>query len=141
EEQELALYARAIDILEGNGFEQYEISSFARPGRRCRHNWVYWANEAYFGFGMGAARYVEGRREVNTRDLRTYLKRIETGEPATFQSEELPPRERAFETISLNLRRREGVERAAFAVQTGFSVEELAGADIERLADQGLLEN
>src|SRR5205823_14461085 len=74
-------------------------------------------------------------------DLRTYLKRIEGGEPATFQSEELPPRERAFETISLNLRRREGIDRVAFAVQTGFAVEALVGADIERLADQGLLEN
>lgn len=141
EEQELELYARAIDVLAENGFEQYEISSFARPGRRCRHNQVYWANEAYFGLGMGAARYVEGRREVNTRDLRTYLKRIEAGEAATFQSEELPPRERAFETMSLNLRRREGIDRAAFAGQTGFVVEQLAGEQIERLAAQELLEN
>ena len=61
EDQELALYAEAIDTLEAAGFEHYEISSFARPGRRCRHNQVYWANEAYFGFGMGAARYVHCR--------------------------------------------------------------------------------
>ena len=61
--------ATAIDALEAAGFEHYEISNFARPGRRCRHNQVYWANEAYFGFGMGAARYVRGRRELNTRDL------------------------------------------------------------------------
>src|SRR5207253_5310281 len=113
EDTELALYVQAMTQLENTGFGQYEISSFARPGQRCRHNQVYWANEAYFGFGMGAASYVEGRREVNTRDLRTYLQRIESGESATFQSEELPPRERAFETISLNLRRREGIDRAA----------------------------
>ena len=54
EEQELALYSHAIDVLEEAGFEHYEISNFALPGRRCRHNQVYWANEAYFGFGMGA---------------------------------------------------------------------------------------
>src|SRR5207248_7756694 len=64
------------------------ISNFARPGRRCRHNEVYWANEAYFGFGMGAARYVMGRRELNTRDLRGYVRKALSGEPATFQSEE-----------------------------------------------------
>src|SRR5262249_21685159 len=80
EEKELALYAYGIDTLEAAGFEHYEISSLARPGRRCRHNQVYWANEAYFGFGMGAARYIEGRRELNTRDLRTYMKRVLAGE-------------------------------------------------------------
>src|SRR5579885_3150829 len=65
EEAELGLYARAIDTLEAAGFEHYELSNFARPGRRCRHNAAYWANWAYFGFGMGAARYVNGRRELN----------------------------------------------------------------------------
>ena len=94
EEAELALYALAIDTLEAAGFEQYEISSFARTGRRCRHNEVYWSNEAYFGFGMGAARYVLGKRELNTRDLKTYLRRTLSGESATFQSKglELTPK-------------------------------------------------
>jgi oxygen-independent coproporphyrinogen-3 oxidase len=139
EDQELATYARAIDVLEGAGFEQYEISSFARPGCRCRHNQVYWANESYHGFGMGAARYVNGKREVNTRDLRGYIKHILDGESATFQSEELPSDERALETMSLNLRRREGIIRTAFHDQTGFIVDDLAGERIARLVEQGLL--
>ena len=62
ESDELAMYSNAIDRLEAAGFEQYEISSFAKPGRRCRHNQAYWANHAHFGFGMGAAHYVRGRR-------------------------------------------------------------------------------
>ncbi len=94
EDAELALYSTAIDVLEAEGFAHYEISSFARPGRRCRHNEVYWANDAYFGFGMGAARYVGGRRELNMRDLNTYMRRVLSGEPATFQSEELGSEER-----------------------------------------------
>ena len=72
------------DTLAAAGFEHYEISSFARSGKRCQHNQVYWANHAYFGFGMGAARYVEGTRELNTRDLDTYLRRVLNGQPATF---------------------------------------------------------
>ena len=52
---ELAMYELAMDRLPAAGFEQYEVSNFARPGRRCRHNETYWANEAYFGFGVGAA--------------------------------------------------------------------------------------
>jgi oxygen-independent coproporphyrinogen-3 oxidase len=143
EETELALYAHAIDTLEAAEFEHYEISNFAQPGRRSRHNQVYWANEPYYGFGMGAARYVEGRRELNTRDLRTYLRKVQAGESPTVQFEELPPEERARETMAMQLRRAEGIDRCAFREQTGFDLDSLAGravarhVELELLADDG----
>ncbi len=139
EDAELALYQAGIDTLEEAGFEQYEISNFALPGRRCRHNETYWANEAYFGFGMGAARYVQGRRELNTRDLKTYIRRCLSGEAPTFQSEELPPEERARETMAVQLRRREGIGRGPFHVQTGYDLDALAGEVIARHVELGLL--
>jgi oxygen-independent coproporphyrinogen-3 oxidase len=139
EDDELAMYRAAIDTLEAAGFEHYEISNFARPGRRSRHNQVYWANEAYFGFGMGAARYVLGRREVNTRDLAAYLERALSGQPATFQSEELPPLERARETMAVQLRRCAGIERSSFRAQTGFDLEAVASPRLGDLVEQGLL--
>jgi oxygen-independent coproporphyrinogen-3 oxidase len=139
EDAELALYKTAIDILEVADFEHYEISNFARPGKRSRHNQVYWANQAYFGFGMGAARYVLGKRELNTRDLNTYLRRTLSGEPATFQSEELEPPERARETMAVQLRRCEGIDRAAYREQTGFDLDAVAGPAITRHVGLGLL--
>src|SRR5262249_45959081 len=139
EEQELALYAHAMDTLQEAGFEHYEISNFARPGRRCRHNQVYWANEAYFGFGMGAARYVNGCRELNTRDLQTYVTRVLAGQSATFQAEVLEPEERARETLALQLRRSEGVHRQRFCDQTRFALDALAGTALARHRDLGLL--
>jgi oxygen-independent coproporphyrinogen-3 oxidase len=139
EETELALYRTAIDYLEATGFEHYEISNFARPGRRCRHNQVYWANHAYYGFGMGAARYVRGRREVNTRNLKSYIRKALSGEPAAFQSEELGPEERAKETMAVQLRRTEGIDRAAFQKQTGFDLGTVAGEAIARNVALGLL--
>jgi oxygen-independent coproporphyrinogen-3 oxidase len=139
EDTELTLYLQAMDVLEEAGFEHYEISSFARPGGRCRHNETYWANEAYFGFGMGAARYVHGCREVNTRELHGYIKRALSGEPTTFQSEALAPEERARETITLNLRRVQGINRQDFLDQTGFDLNGLAGPRIEGHVALGLL--
>jgi oxygen-independent coproporphyrinogen-3 oxidase len=139
EDAELSLYATAIDVLEAAGLEHYELSNFARPGRRCRHNGVYWANGPYFGFGMGAARYVNGRRELNTRHLQTYLSRALAGQSPTFQSEELPPEERARETLALGLRRAEGVARHNFRSQTGFDLDALAGPAIERHVALGVL--
>jgi oxygen-independent coproporphyrinogen III oxidase len=139
EETELAMYAHGLDLFEESGFKQYEISSHARPGCACRHNQVYWANEAYFGFGLGATRYINGRRETNSRDLQTYLRRALAGEPATFQSETLAPEERARETLMLNLRRSEGVDRRRFLEQTGYDLDDLTRPTIDRHLDLGLL--
>jgi oxygen-independent coproporphyrinogen-3 oxidase len=143
EDAELAMYRTGIDTLEAAGFEHYEISNFARwtPGgaRRCRHNEVYWANEAYFGFGMGAARYVLGRRELNTRDLKAYLRKALSGESATFQSEALSPEERARETMAIQLRRAEGIDRRRYREQTGFDLEAVAGPAIARHIELGLM--
>ena len=120
----------------------YEISNFARPGHESRHNLVYWANDAYFGFGVGAARYLRGVRSVNTRDLAAYLRRIESGERATGPHEELPAEERARETAILMLRRiRIGIERDDFLRRTGFELDALAGTIIERFKKQGYLED
>jgi oxygen-independent coproporphyrinogen-3 oxidase len=141
EEAELELYAHALDLLAGAGFEHYEISNHARPGRRCRHNQVYWANHAYFGFGLGAARYVHGRREVNVRNLSEYIRRGLAGEPLVFQSEELDPHERARETMAMQLRRSEGIERPAFQEQTGFDLNALAGPALARHVELGLLQD
>jgi oxygen-independent coproporphyrinogen-3 oxidase len=141
EEAELAMYLHAMDALEAAGLEQYEISSFARPGRRCRHNQVYWANHAYFGFGLGAARYVNLARQVNTRDLHSYLRKALVGENTTMQSEKLDDEERARETLSLNLRRAEGIDREEFRRQTGHDMDALVGTVIRQHRELGLLDD
>jgi putative oxygen-independent coproporphyrinogen III oxidase len=139
EDDELAMYEYAIDCLTAAGYEHYEVSNFARPGFRCRHNERYWANEAYFGFGVGAARYVGGIRELNTRDTRLYIRKVLSGESPMFQSERLGPRDRAFETIGTQLRRAIGIDRARFHEQTGFDLDELAGEPLRMLTATGLL--
>lgn len=142
EEVERAMYAHTIDRLERAGLAMYEISNFARPGHESRHNLVYWANDAYFGVGVGAARYVRGVRSVNTRELPAYLRRIEAGEPATGPTETLDPEGRARETAVLMLRRTvTGIERPDFAQRTGFGLDDLAGPIVERHVAGGLLDD
>ncbi|QEL20311.1 radical SAM family heme chaperone HemW [Limnoglobus roseus] len=139
EDNELAMYEHAMDRLAAAGFEHYEISNFAKPGKRCRHNDRYWANEAYFGVGVGAARYVQWVRELNVRDTKLYVRRVLAGETPTYQSEELDPRERAFETIATQLRRADGVRRDRFRDQTGFELDELIGDWVRDFTANGLL--
>ena len=142
EESERTMYAHTIDRLAAAGLAQYEISNFARPGHECRHNLVYWANDAYFGVGLGAARYVNGVRSVNTRDLPAYLKRIEVEQSATGPTETLDPEARARETAVLMLRlTASGLDRQDFARRTGFVIDSLAGPVIVRFVASGLLED
>lgn len=139
EEAERSLYAEAIDTLEAAGLEHYEVSNFALPGRRCRHNLAYWAGEEYFAAGPGAARYVAGRREVNHRSTTTWLKRVLAGQSPVAEAEELGREDRARETLVFGLRRMEGVERRQFAAQTGFEIDVLIGDDLRRFVEMGLL--
>jgi oxygen-independent coproporphyrinogen-3 oxidase len=141
EDAELDMYLTAIDRLAAAGFEHYEISNFARTGQRCRHNEAYWANHAYFGFGVSAARYVEGRREVNTRNLKDYLKLVLAGNSPIFQSEELDLQERARETAVIQLRRCDGIFRHEFKRQTQYPLDDLVGTVIARHVSNGLLED
>jgi oxygen-independent coproporphyrinogen-3 oxidase len=140
EEVERAMYAHTIDRLESAGLAMYEISNFARPGHESRHNLVYWANDAYFGVGLGAARYLQGVRSVNTRDLPAYLRRAERGDPATGPTEALDPEGRARETAVLMLRRTTlGIERGDFRRRTGFDLDALAGPALQRHVARGWL--
>jgi oxygen-independent coproporphyrinogen-3 oxidase len=141
EQLEAQMYELAIDRLTAAGFEHYEISNFARPGQRCRHNETYWANEAYYGFGVGAVRYVHGWRAGNVRGTREYIRRQMSGVGATAWQEQLTEWERACETLAVQLRRRAGVVRPQFHEQTGFSLEELLGSAATEAVAAGLLED
>ncbi len=107
-------YAIAIDILSMAGFDHYEISNFARPGRRCRHNANYWASGEYLGLGVGAASYRDGVRSVATRDLARYCDAALAGSAIPADDERLEGAARLGEAVMLALRTREGVDIATF---------------------------
>lgn len=134
-----SMLALAIDRLGEAGFEHYEISSFAQPGKRCRHNETYWLGEGYFAAGPGAARYVGGQRSMNHRSTSTYLRRVLAGASPIAQQETLPPEDRARERLVFALRRLEGVDRQAFAAATGYEIDALVGAELVELVRLGLM--
>ncbi len=141
DEQEREMYLTAVDRLTAAGFEHYEVSNFARPGHRCRHNESTWLGRGYFAVGAGAARYVDGRRETNHRSTTTYLHRVLSGQSPVAESELLGPEDRARELLVLGMRRREGVERAWFREQSGFTLDELFGPSLAEYVSRGLLED
>lgn len=139
EELERQMYEWTIDELSQSGFEHYEISNFARPGKRSRHNENYWSGGGYFAAGPGAARYVAGVRETNHRSTTTYLKHVLAGESPVVERESLDPEQRARERLIFGLRRIDGVNRSAFREATGFEVDQLAGCALRKYSQMGIL--
>lgn len=138
EEVQRDMYQLAIDALSREGWEHYEVSNFARPGHRCRHNVVYWSGAEYYAAGPGAARYVDGCRETNHRSTTTYIRRVLAGQSAVAESETLAPEDRAREQLVFRLRMMEGIDRQEFVAATGFGVDQLVGEPLQRFADLGL---
>jgi oxygen-independent coproporphyrinogen-3 oxidase len=138
EDTECQMYELAIDLLTAAGYEHYEVSNFARPGHRCRHNEAYWTGRPYFAAGPGAARYIAGRREMNHRSTTTYIQRILSGQSPVAESEQLSPEAHARERLVFALRRLEGISPAEFEHETGYSVKQLVTVPLRKFIAQGL---
>lgn len=124
----------AIDLLEGHGYERYEISNYARPGCRCIHNLNYWERGDYLGIGAGAHSFIGKRRSQNTRDIVEYLALLGQGRPAETDVLLITDAEAAKETLFLGLRKTEGIDLK----QAGQLLPGLAQASADLIA-QGLL--
>ena len=68
------MYDYIIDILEVNGYKQYEISNFSKKGKESKQNLKYWNNEEYYGFGLGASGFIDKIRYDNTKNFNKYIK-------------------------------------------------------------------
>lgn len=99
----------AAELLTAEGYEHYEVSNFARPGARSRHNARYWSGDPYLGLGNGAHSYAPPLRRWNERDWQAYREGVEGGEPAVAGREIPGEEERRLERIWLALRTAEGL--------------------------------
>jgi oxygen-independent coproporphyrinogen-3 oxidase len=138
--REAELYAIAIETLRDAGYEHYEVSNFARPGHRCRHNENYWANGEYAGLGVGAASYREGVRAVHVRELDAYVDAALAGGAIPSETERLEGFRRAGEAIMLALRTIQGVRLADFKNRYGVDLLEHYAPVVGRFTEAGLLE-
>ena len=143
----LDLYLEAVERLSAIGFERYEVSNFARPGRRSRHNLKYWTLEPYLGFGSDAHSFDGRRRWSNVPTAPEYVQRMNAAGSARATFEELGPEQLLEDKMLTGLRTRAGVRldsrewskvgpRAEPLLERGWLVKE--GLAL-RLTDRGLL--
>ena len=134
-----AMYETTADRLAAAGYPLYEISNFARPGHRSRHNLKYWTDAPYAGFGLGAHGYVGGERRANVRDLDGYVSAIEGGRSPRAWSEPFDAERRLEEALFLGLRVAEGLDLAAVGERYGLDPEARYAEAWERALDAGLI--
>lgn len=140
EETDLRMYQYVIRALIRAGYEHYEISNFARPGYRCRHNMVYWRNEEYLGFGPGAVSYRNGVRWKCLSNPHRYVQAVRGGLSLVEEEERLEADASLGETIMLMLRLRDGVDVKAVEDRYGVNLEQRYARQLHRLQQQRLLE-
>jgi oxygen-independent coproporphyrinogen-3 oxidase len=126
--------------LEEAGFEQYEVSNFARPGHRCRHNEVYWDHEPYLGLGPAAHSYIHPQRWGNVKDINRYCDMVEAGEMPCEFVETLDTRMLAAEMLLVGFRRADGIDEVQFAEKCGEIIENIVGRQkLDYYQEQGLI--
>lgn len=121
--------------LKNAGFEQYEISNFARPGFECAHNIGYWTRENYLGLGLGAASLIDNVRYNNTTDLDAYI-----GGELRVTEDEVSRKAQMEEFMFLGLRMNCGVTREQFQETFNIPIEGIYKDVLEQLKAEGLLD-
>ncbi len=121
-------FLRTHELLTAAGFDHYEISNYARPGRRSRHNGVYWQGRPYVGLGPSAHSYVAGERSWNVSAWAAYERAVGEVGVALAGSERLSEAQRSLEGLYLGLRTAEGVPAAELDALATRVVEGARGA-------------
>jgi oxygen-independent coproporphyrinogen-3 oxidase len=121
------------------GFDQYEVSNWARPGFASTHNLTYWRNDEYLGLGAGAAGSCDGLRYKRNPDLRAYIAAAKEGDAALVESEPWTREQAMHDTVMLGLRLTEGISDAEFAERFGCSLADYCTDRLSELVEERVL--
>jgi oxygen-independent coproporphyrinogen-3 oxidase len=139
EDDAAAMYLTAMERLDAAGYEQYEISNVARPGRRSRHNTKYWIDGDWLGFGCGAHSTRRAVRWKNVASTDEYIQRLQRCESPAIDHHPLSPDEHLGDVLFTGLRLTEGVNLDAIRAVHGVDVWARYGASLEPFLQAGIL--
>jgi oxygen-independent coproporphyrinogen-3 oxidase len=133
------MYLRSMERLEAAGYEQYEISNVARPGRRSRHNLKYWTDGEWLGFGPGAHTTIDGIRTRNVSATSDYVNAVGPGGALTAETRRLSSHDRMEEALFTGLRLSDGLSVDEVRARYGIDLWAEFGAELQPFRDLGWL--
>ena len=140
EDTEYNMYEATAQILKEYGFEQYEISNYARKGRECKHNVGYWTRQDYLGFGLGASSLYGKERFANTADMKKYLENSRNPEKIREKEPSLTREDEMAEFMFLGLRMTRGIAKSDFQEIFGCTIESIYGDVLKKYEALELLQ-
>ena len=140
ENTDIEMYEYTINYLKSHGYNQYEISNYAKDNFEFKHNVLYWKCEEYVGIGASASGYFNGIRYNNICELDNYEKMILEGEKPIEWEEKLSIKDEIEESIFLGLRMNEGIQISDFKEKYNFDFEKEYKNEIEKLSKMELIE-
>ena len=140
EDTEYQMYEDTAGILAEYGYQQYEISNYAKDGYACRHNIGYWKRTEYLGLGLGASSLYGENRFSNTRDMQEYLGFSGNTERIRKDVLKLSLKDQIEEFMYLGLRMTEGISEIDFEQNFGQKLENIYGSVLQKYKETGFLE-
>lgn len=134
------MYKMMLEKTAAKGFEQYEISNFARAGRESKHNLKYWRCEPVFAFGVSAHSFDGKRRWANERDTNQYVAAIENNKSPVAEITELDKKQLSAEFAFLRLRLAKGLNLEKYEKIFGINLREELREDLARLEEANLIQ-
>lgn len=126
------MYYRIVNTLKNNGYNHYEISNFSKKGYSSKHNLVYWNNENYYGFGLGASGFISNLRYNNTKNIHDYINK-----KYILDIEMIDKKQMIKDEVMLNLRKISGINKEMFYKKYNKYFDELF--DIKFLLDNNFI--
>lgn len=137
-ETELKMYHASCELLRSTGYEQYEVSNFAKHGYESRHNTVYWERGEYIGLGCAAHSFFDGSRYENMCELMKYIAQANC-EARKTDKQTVTPNDAAEELVMLGLRMNKGISEKDFLDTAGFDINIQCSASLDKLKKDGLI--
>ncbi|MDK0903893.1 radical SAM family heme chaperone HemW [Clostridium perfringens] len=139
EEEERKMYHLAKKILEENGFNQYEISNYAKERKECRHNLAYWNMDNWIGVGSAAASYINGKRIKNISSVEEYINSINEKGEAVEEIINNSKNDNIEEFMFMGLRKINGIDENEFKKRFSMNINDVYGEILNKYIDEGLL--
>ncbi|EIF5082457.1 oxygen-independent coproporphyrinogen III oxidase [Clostridium perfringens] len=139
EEEERKMYHLTKKILEENGFNQYEISNYAKEGKECRHNLAYWNMDNWIGVGSAAASYINGKRIKNISSVEEYINSINEKGEAVEEIINNSKNDNMEEFMFMGLRKINGIDENEFKNRFSMNINDVYGEILNKYIGEGLL--
>lgn len=140
EEIERKMYKATLEVLNRNGYEQYEISNFSKKHRECTHNLIYWNLDEYIGVGSGSSSYLDNLRISNESNIEKYIESINDGKYGAQEQFENSIKDNMEEFMFMGLRKIKGISIENFQKKFNKNIYQVYGEIINKHKKLNLLE-